>query len=178
VGAAGAASAHASLLLTDPVNGAALDRMPPTVTLTFSQPQLTIGAAVNVSGPGGVVSEGKPTFVDREVRQAIRPGAPEGTYAVTWRTTSVDGHVISGRFGFVVGAATGALPGVTTAVDERGAADGGVPVLVWLLIGAGVLVVVAGTLLALRGTPTRADDEQPLTSQDTQERDRQDSPPG
>jgi methionine-rich copper-binding protein CopC len=175
LGTAGGASAHATLLLTDPVNGAALGRMPTAVTLTFSQPQLGIGAAVSVSGPGGVVSEGTPQLVDREVRQAIRPGAPHGTYAVVWRTTSVDGHVISGQFGFTVGAPTGALPAATSAVDT-----GGIPTVVWGLVGAAVIVVVAGTVLALRRPATHADDEVSAVpvAAGTPQQDRQDTPPG
>jgi copper transport protein len=42
---------------------------------------------------------------------------PEGSYVVTWRVVSADGHPISGAFSFGVGTAAAALPGSSTATD-------------------------------------------------------------
>jgi methionine-rich copper-binding protein CopC len=152
---AATASAHAALLLTDPADGARLAAPPSSVTLMFNQPVLGIGAVMEVVGPGGNVGEGAPRLVDREVQQALRANAPDGSYRVEWRVTSIDGHVISGTFGYTVGS------GPRPASAPASASSGGIPVIVWALIGAGLLVVMTGIVLAARHTgPTRARDDE------------------
>jgi methionine-rich copper-binding protein CopC len=169
--AAGTASAHAQLLLTDPANGAQLAGVPKVVTLTFNQPVLAIGSVLEVVGPGGNMAVGKPSLVDREVHQAVRPGAPGGSYTVLWRVTSVDGHPISGQFGFGTGGAAAGAGSTAGGADGSASTDvgsqqspgensgSGISVL-WLLVGGAASVIVAATLLALRWRgPTLAADE-------------------
>jgi methionine-rich copper-binding protein CopC len=100
-GVATTAAAHAWLVDTDPANGSRARTPPGSVTLSFSQPVLPIGAAVRVVGPSGNIAKGKPVVRGRQVRQALKPG-PGGDYRVMWRVTSIDGHPISATFRYSV----------------------------------------------------------------------------
>jgi copper resistance protein C len=97
--AAGPAAAHDVIRSTNPADGAVVDRLPDRVVLTFDEPALALGSEVVVTGPAGPVSDGPPSLVDNEVRQAVRAG-PAGRYTVLWRVTSADGHPVSGTFAF------------------------------------------------------------------------------
>ena len=150
--------------------------MPLAVTLTFDQRALKVGTVLRVTGPGGdVFDAGAPILAGRQVKQALTSG-PAGAYTVQWRVTHEDGHVLSGVFGFTVGASgsgsaatsasrAGSVSPLGTVVGaDEPARSGGLPVVVWLLVGAGVFVVLAGTVLAARRPPTVADDEEELAT--------------
>ncbi|MFI7589147.1 copper resistance protein CopC [Spongisporangium articulatum] len=165
------ASAHATLLGTTPATGSTVAKVPAQVTLHFNQPVLGIGATVLVVGPEGDEELGKPALVDTDVTEAIRPGAPAGSYSVEWRVTSNDGHPIGGSFFFTATKAGGgdgtaarapagqpepagssvAAPQVSTAGES-----GGLPRwALWALIAVGVLGVVGAavvSVLTLRDT--------------------------
>lgn len=99
------ASAHNSLVSTAPIADGAVDRTPERVVLTFDEPALALGTQIVVAGPAGPVQVGSPQLVDNTVSQALQPGAPAGSYTVTWRVTSTDGHPISGSYAFTAAAA-------------------------------------------------------------------------
>ncbi len=96
--------------------------MPRAWSLTFTEAPLSIGTQVVVTGPSGAVRPGAPTINGRVVTQAIAPSAPAGSYTVTYRVTSDDGHPVTGSFAFV---ATTGLDGSTakpgTAVQQPAA---------------------------------------------------------
>ena len=153
-----AAVAHDVLERTSPAAGTTVDRMPQTVTLTFSEEPLDIGTQVVVSGPAGPVSSGAPTIEGRDVTQAVSPSAPAGDYTVSYRVTSDDGHPVSGTFGFhatvgLDGSTATAGPSVHVTTDSAAAdeAKGSlfVPILL-TIIGTVVLLAIGGYLL-LRG---------------------------
>ncbi|RAU89771.1 copper resistance protein CopC, partial [Mycobacterium colombiense] len=92
-----AASAHATRVATDPAADAALATGPQRVSATFNEQLQTTFAAMTVVGPdGNVWSTGEPTVQGAVVGIALRPLGPAGTYAVNYRVTSADGHVVSG----------------------------------------------------------------------------------
>ncbi|MDN5766047.1 MAG: copper resistance protein CopC [Humibacillus sp.] len=109
------ASAHDVLQKTTPSDGATLQRMPSTVSLQFAEPPLAIGTQVLVKGPSGDVADGKPTIEGNVVVQAISDSAPAGSYTVTYRVTSDDGHPIGGTFTFKASASQDGGTGATTA---------------------------------------------------------------
>jgi copper resistance protein C len=155
--AAGTASAHDELLSTDPAADSTVATVPSVVTLTFAEPPLTLGLGVDVTGPRGTVSAGAPTLSGSDVRQAIRPGAPPGTYTVRWRVTADDGHPVSGSFTFVAsaagaGAAPSGSPVATTATGPTTVAiaadDQARPLIWWGILGAVVVLLVAAVTLA------------------------------
>ncbi|KQV15514.1 MULTISPECIES: FixH family protein [unclassified Kitasatospora] len=108
IGSAGTASAHASLVSTDPVNNAVVATAPAAVTLTFSEGVSLSPDSVRVLGPDGAsVDSGEPGHVDGKAATArveLRSGIANGTYTVAWRAVSEDSHPIGGAFTFSVGA--------------------------------------------------------------------------
>jgi copper transport protein len=101
--AAPRAHAHAVLLGTEPTLQALVADPPHEVELTFSeQVSLKLGG-VEVFGPaGGLVSSGPAVAAGNRVSVPISSEAP-GTYAVSWRVISADGHPIRGAFVFSAG---------------------------------------------------------------------------
>lgn len=97
---AGPASAHDVLVSTSPANGATVARTPSQVVITFTDPALSIGTQVVVTGPAGPVGLPRPRLVDNTVVQDLPGSSPAGHYSVSWRVTSADGHPVSGEFSF------------------------------------------------------------------------------
>src|SRR4029453_11612013 len=52
---------------------------------------------------------------------------PDGTYIISWRVVSADGHPVGGASSFGVGTAAAALPGSATGTGTTGATGGTVP---------------------------------------------------
>ncbi len=102
--APGAAMAHDGLGDSSPGDGETVQEAPRELVLEFTGEIGQLGAAAQVDGPGGAVSEGDPEVDGVVVRQALSPDLPAGEYALTWRVTSADGHPISGELSFTVAA--------------------------------------------------------------------------
>ncbi|WP_246021278.1 copper resistance CopC family protein [Arthrobacter echini] len=113
LGAGGAASAHDELTGTDPADGAAVEVLPPSLELSFSNVPSGIGAQIQVLDESGEDwAEGPVEIVDRTATQSLRAGAPAGDYTVSWRVVSSDSHPIEGVFSFT------AQQGSTAALDS------------------------------------------------------------
>lgn len=102
--AAAPASAHASLVSSDPAEGQVLAEAPQVVTLTFDEP-----VAVVEDGIKTYDAAGDPVDVDAGARDdVVSADLPDdladGTYVVAWRVVSSDGHPIAGSLTFHVGA--------------------------------------------------------------------------
>ncbi len=104
------ASAHDALVSTYPSGGSTILTIPDTVVLRFDQPCAVLGTQVVVLGPAGNVASGAPRLVDDDVRQAVAPGSPAGSYTVNWRVTSADGHPVQGTFSFTTSAKARGTP--------------------------------------------------------------------
>jgi copper transport protein len=151
------ASAHAALVSTTPEQGSVIGSSPTTVTLTFNEPVRVIPGKTQVIAPDGKrINTGDPVAsggtLSLEVRAADRP---LGTYLVSYRIISADGHPLSGGFMFSVGAPSQTAP---SALED----DPTVGVLLAIAKYAGYvgLTLVVGPLLFLtvlwpRRTPTR-----------------------
>ena len=114
-----AAVAHDELTGSDPADGAE-GEAPEELTLTFSGAISDVGVAVEVTGPGGSVTDGEPEVDDSEVVQELADELPDGDYAVAWRVTSEDGHPIAGEFEFTVsGGAEGSADAEEAAEAEE-----------------------------------------------------------
>lgn len=96
------AAAHDVLVGTSPAAGATVAVAPDSVQLTFSEPVLTVGEAIRVTGPGGQVQVGAPQIRGARISQALRPGAPTGRYLVRWQVASNDGHPVAGQLAYTV----------------------------------------------------------------------------
>jgi copper transport protein len=119
VGAAQPAAAHAVLLRTDPSPQTTVPKSPAAIRLYFSEPvEVAFGAVRLFDVDGHRVDAGslRRASGDREVVLPVR-GLKDGTYTVTWRVASADGHRVSGGFDFYVGAPS-TISAVAVARDQ------------------------------------------------------------
>lgn len=143
--AATPADAHAALRTTSPGDGESVATSPDTVTLEFNEPVSTATGAIRVfDATGARVDDASVVQPDeRTVGVGLARTLGDGSYVVTWRATSDDGHPIRGAFVFTVG--TG--EGVDDALLERLFAGDG-DALAGLAAALARTVAYLGTLLA------------------------------
>ncbi|MFT4295057.1 MAG: copper resistance protein CopC [Micropruina sp.] len=103
VGAAVPAHAHASLVGTDPAEGAVLATAPARVLLRFDEPVRLADRGVQVFDAAGSPLAAEAGAADSVVGVTL-PGGLSGTYVVAWRVISADGHPVAGALTFSVGA--------------------------------------------------------------------------
>lgn len=151
--------AHASLQSSIPAPASVLDETPDAIVLDFDEGiEADIASIQLFDADQELVSIGAPSgsASDDTVVSAGVPDLDDGTYAVVWRVTSVDGHVVDGAFAFQIGA-TGAVDQdlLVQQVSDGVAADPAVGraataarlvmfVGLVLLLGAGVHLLLAG----------------------------------
>jgi len=109
--------AHASLIGTDPADGALLPAAPTAITLTFNEPVSVDDGGVRLLDAAGGEVPSSSRAVDNRV--VITPGElGTGTVIVSWRVVSADSHPITGGFTFAVGErSTTAVVVPTTSTD-------------------------------------------------------------
>ncbi len=101
------ASAHATLLESDPPSNAIIADAPPTARLRFTEPlEPTYSRVVLASAESGPIATA-PSRVDPDDPYVLLldlPPLAEGVYALQWRTLSTaDGHTMTGTVPFVIG---------------------------------------------------------------------------
>jgi copper resistance protein C len=144
---AGAASAHATRIATDPVENTELSQAPQKVSAMFSEALQTEFAAMTVVGPdGNLWSTGDPQVNGAVVSVGLRPLGPSGTYTVNYRVTSADGHVVSGSWSFRLTVASTGTPGPPASATST--SGNGIPV--WPFFVAAGLIVAVGAVWAVR----------------------------
>ncbi|WP_170323726.1 copper resistance CopC/CopD family protein [Cryptosporangium phraense] len=97
------AQAHASLEGTDPPGGQIADSAPTVVTMNFSERVVPVEGRMKVIAPDGSnVVAGKVTTVNggARVRIPLKKNLADGTYLVSYRVISADGHPVQGGFTF------------------------------------------------------------------------------
>jgi copper transport protein len=140
---AGTATAHPTLLFTDPPADAAVAEPPQLLTLVFNEP-ITIGQdAITVLSPDGRIVPTEPPTSGREGRAVITrlPEVGSGQYRVRWRVTGTDGDLVESEFAFFVGAAPTGL----SAAPAGAGISWPTAVLRWLLL-AGLAVGLGGAV--------------------------------
>lgn len=163
LGYPGAALAHDAVTGTTPANGATVAVVPQAIEITMSNTPATIGSQVLVLDQAGSNwAEGDVTVLDTVASQALRPGAPAGTYTVKWRLVSSDSHPIEGEFNFTATApgstpgviaqtapAVGAGPVTSVSAAPEAAADAvtDTSAVPWSVIG--LIVVLVGLVVAM-----------------------------
>ena len=109
--AAPSASAHASLIASDPADGTLLLSQPQSLTLKFTEPVRPL--IVRLIHPGGH-TDVLPNIGERgdAIVIALPTGLEQGTHILSWRAVSSDGHPIGGGLVFSIGveSAVAALP--------------------------------------------------------------------
>lgn len=146
-----AAEAHAALARSEPVDGGQVATAPATARLTFSEPVAPL--VLRLLGPDGAMHDLEGASLEGDsLVVPLPPSAGDGTYVLSYRVVSQDGHPVGGALVYAVG----------DAPPDRGArvpppADPGRDVAVWAsraALTAGMLFGVGGALfLAFAGGP-------------------------
>ena len=106
------ASAHAELVSSTPANGAQLDQAPATVQMRFTEAVNLIPGGIRlVDAKGATVRTSEPAAAGHTVTWRMPGDLSEGSYVVSWRVVSSDGHPVAGAFSFGVGAPALAVAG-------------------------------------------------------------------
>jgi copper transport protein len=101
--------AHASLVRSNPADGAVLAAAPTSVRLVFDDDVRAGSGMKAIRNGDGSVLAGNPHVVGGRVLVVpLRDGLGNGDYTVLWRVLSDDGHTIAGVIAFGVG--TGRAP--------------------------------------------------------------------
>ena len=103
LGLAVPAHAHASLLGTDPAEGAVLATSPTQLTLRFDEPISLPDKAIQLFDAAGAAVPANPAASDTTVTVTM-PDELSGSYLLAWRVISADGHPVAGSLNFAVGA--------------------------------------------------------------------------
>ncbi|HYG93852.1 MAG TPA: copper resistance protein CopC [Nocardioides sp.] len=146
------ASAHATLVSTDPAEGAVLPEAPEQVTFTFDEQVSLTPDGLQVYDAEGQPVDADASSRDTEVIGDLPEELDDGTYVVTWRVVSADGHPIAGSLTFHVGAPSGrvVLP------DQSDGGSGPLETVVSIVQGLTyVALLVAAGLVLFVGWPLR-----------------------
>ncbi|MFI5231642.1 MAG: copper resistance protein CopC [Gemmatimonadales bacterium] len=154
LGVRAVAEAHAMLVSAEPAAGAHLASAPSRVRLVFSEALELSLAELSLTDDSGRTVRLKATGDPRDVHALIAPVASiaPGSYRVTWRVVSADGHPVEGSYVFTIGAAAAAPPPAQDLGASRaawGPTVAGAPIAPALSrgIAIGALMSLAGLLL-------------------------------
>lgn len=155
VGWAAPASAHATLVSSDPAEGAVLTQSPGQVTFTFDEPVQLV--------PGGLLAfdaRGEQVDVEASASGALVKGdlpdtLGDGTYVITWRVVSSDGHPIAGSLTFHIGAPSLKVEAPKIAPSDPGAVPTVQAIVhgtnyVALLLAGGLAIFLAWSVRGVR----------------------------
>jgi copper transport protein len=137
---AGPASAHAVLVSSDPADGSTIDQLPEEAVLTFTETVSLGGGGVDVlDSEGKAVQAGEADADGDTVRVPLPADLADGTYVISYRIISADGHPISGAVIFGLGVAPDPSAGAAAVpADDEG----------WgFWAGVGRLLAYAGALV-------------------------------
>lgn len=171
MGVAAPASAHTQLVGVDPAEGTTVTAGE-SVTLTFSEDLLTIGAEASVTDSAGVATALEVTFPTPAAAQVVLPDMAAGDVSLAWRIVATDGHPIEGSLGFAVEGSDTPTAGTTvspraatpspsstppatatadpSASGDKGDGEGGFPVVLVIALVASLLTSAAAILVSKR----------------------------
>lgn len=105
--------AHATLIGSHPLDGARLEQSPSTISLHFNEPVSLLSALlIDPKGERTPLTQAAPA--GEVVELDLPPSLGTGSYAVSWRVVSDDGHPIAATTFFVIGKEGGVAPNVQT----------------------------------------------------------------
>jgi copper transport protein len=134
--ATGRAEAHAQLVASEPAEAAMAAAMPAELRLVFNEPVAVTRLAL--VAPSGAVLALEAHVTGATVTAAPPADAATGTYVLSYRVVSADGHPVGGTVVFAVGRAT-----ATGAAAE---AEGGAGALAVLIVAVRALLIVSAAL--------------------------------
>lgn len=146
----GTAFAHASLVSSSPAANSVLETGPDAIVLDFDEAiESDLASIVLYDGDSRPLDVGAPVAgADDTIVSVAAPDLADGLYAVVWRVTSSDGHVVDGAFSFQVGTAVEG-DGQALVDSVRGGVRAASEVRWWYGVArflslVGVLVLVGG----------------------------------
>ena len=108
------ASAHAELVASTPGNGARLAQAPAEVQMRFTEAVNLIPGGIRlVDEAGASVRTSEPAVAGHTLTWSMPTDLAQGSYVVSWRVVSSDGHPVAGAFSFGIGAPARAVAGNT-----------------------------------------------------------------
>lgn len=140
-----AASAHATLIRSEPADGAVLASAPERLVLTFNEPVAPLVLRL-IAADGTATPLAAFTLTDQTVTVDLPPALADGGYAASWRVVSGDGHPIGGSVVFSVGA--GGPAAARPADDAPNRPLEAAIVVVRTLVYAGLFIGVGGMVFA------------------------------
>ncbi len=124
------ALSHARLVQTEPANEERLSQSPEQVRLWFDEPIEAEFTPVKVLDPQGNRVDQDDARVDPDDRRVLTANLEElpegygaGAYTVGWRVTSLDGHPVSGSYGFNVDGASSDDPQIAVQTEAKDAGE-------------------------------------------------------
>jgi copper transport protein len=133
--------AHAVLHSTGPAAGSSNAVAPDRIELMFNEPVQVLGLRLIDAAGQDHSPAHAPQVRDGQVTWSLPDRLPDGRYLVSWRVSSLDGHVIGGTFTFAVGADAAQLPAVKIADESHW------PVLALHAVARLLLLFAIGTAL-------------------------------
>jgi methionine-rich copper-binding protein CopC len=152
----GTASAHSAVVGSDPANGAQIATAPERVSLRFNEALQEKFASLTVVGPdGNLWSKGSPTVQADTISVPLEGLGPVGEYTIAFRVTSADGHPVSGTQKFTLTQQGTGTPGPkaggqSSSSSSSDGSSSGNNWLIWVFVGAGVVVIGGGLWFVLR----------------------------
>ena len=138
------AFAHASLLSAVPADGVTIPAPPKTLQLDFNEPVSPL--VMRLIDPTGQITTLRNVAAVNKSVTIVAPDLPQqGTYVLSWRVISADGHPVGGVVSFAIGHPSTA---VSAPAVERATA---VHVAIWaaqLVLAIGLFVGVGGASFA------------------------------
>lgn len=101
------AHAHAALVATQPTEQAILNTPPTQVTLTFNEPVSAL--RMQLFAPSGTAHPLQGEAENDQIQLALPPLTEQGSYVLSWRVMSTDGHPIGGSLLFALGQPSNSL---------------------------------------------------------------------
>ncbi len=139
-------SAHAELVSSDPASGERLEAAPDTITMTFTESVNLVDDGIHlVDSVGATLKTPAPSVTGHTVTWPMPAQLPDGSYAVSWRVVSSDGHPVAGAFSFGIGAAA-ATSGAATVQTTPTAETAPWQVIVARLAGYLAFSLLAGVI--------------------------------
>lgn len=131
--------AHATLVASEPVDGAVIPAAPRQLVLSFNEPVSAL--VLRLIGPDGKATVlPNPVARDTSLTIAAPPAVSPGTHVLSWRVVSLDGHPVGGTVVFSVGApsAGAGLATESTADPPASTALWALKVIFYLGLGVGI----------------------------------------
>jgi copper transport protein len=138
------ASGHAALVRAVPWDGAVVREAPSALTLTFNEPISLL--IIRLIGPDGKPVALRDVAVENATISIPAPPLQRGSYVLSWRVISADGHPVGGSVVFSIGA-----PSKSSLPETQQSASFSIVAALWtarFVIYIGLFVGIGGAVFA------------------------------